>query len=64
MRRFFNEHLAGHKMKHFGSIEALHPVIILKVYNESVGTPAQDVIVALCRQIALLEEKNRQLVKG
>lgn len=51
-------------MKHFGEIEALHPKTILKVYNNSVGMMVQDMIVALCRQIALLEEKIDRQVKN
>jgi len=64
MRKFFNENLAGHKMRFLGEMEALHPQTIMKVYNsDDVGTIGKDMIVALCRQIALLEEKNAQLTK-
>ena len=64
MRDFFNKHLAGHKMKRLGEMEALHPETILHVYNsDDVGSVGKDMIVALCRQIALLEERNDQLTE-
>ena len=55
MQKFFSKHLAGHKMHHFGQKKALHPDTILKIYSDGIGTPVQDMIVALCRRIAILE---------
>lgn len=63
MRNFLNEHFAGYKMQHFDDLHALHPTNILKVFNDGVGTLGKDLIVALCRRIALLEEKNRLLIE-
>lgn len=64
MREFFNKYLAGHKMKRIGEMEALHPETILHVYNsDDVGSVGKDMIVALCRQIALLEERNDRLTE-
>lgn len=63
MRNFLNEHFAGYKMQHFGYPHALHPTNILKVFNDGVGTLGKDLIVALCRRIALLEERNQLLIE-
>lgn len=63
MRDFFNKHFADYKMQHFGELHALHPTNILKVFNDGVGTLGKDMIVALCRRVALIEEKNRLLIE-
>ncbi len=56
MKNFLKTHFDGHKPTHFKEDEPLQPQI-LRAYNHC-GEIGQDIIVALCKEIVLLEGLN------